>query len=89
MVEPNGVSTYSAQSMENPKNVVREELIPNAYDTRVGIERRKRIRELKALGWSNPKIAGDLDISGTALYKHLRKIEAEDAAAQEDGQGAA
>ena len=47
---------------------------------------RERVRQLTAQGLTVREIASILSLSTQAIYKHLRKIEAE---ADADGQGAA
>lgn len=72
----------------NDNHVRQGKVRGNPHDTLLGVERRERIRELLAQGLSKPKIAGELDITTTALYKHLRKIEREDEEAKREAKSA-
>jgi DNA-binding CsgD family transcriptional regulator len=58
-------------------------LIPAGGRILEGIRKRERIRELLAEGKSKNQICGILDIGTTAINKHLRIINKEDAVSQE------
>jgi predicted ArsR family transcriptional regulator len=54
-------------------------LVPAGKRHLEGIRKRREIRRLLALGLSKNQMCGELDISTTAINKHLRIIAKEDA----------
>lgn len=60
-------------------------LVPASGRVLEGILRRRRIRELVRAGWPHGAIQDELDITYTALRKHLKIIEKEDETGAPEG----